>query len=118
MICNPKRTSRTVTEVVQMDDRGCRSSQLTTPGSGVWRMRAESTLVSRMIIPRTMELRSHGHAAPECPSPDRPLRTRRRFLYPIPPLGLLLALQHCAECRALLLPCCGRSVWLEAASVL
>src|SRR5580698_6357316 len=118
MICSPKRTSRTVTEVVQMEERGCWSSQLTTLGSGVWRMSAESTLVSRMIIPRTMELRSHGHAVRECQNRDRPLRTRRKFLYPAPEPGLHHGRLRCAGCRESLPPCCGRCAWRDVAAVL
>ena len=47
------RTSRTVTEVVQMEVRGCRSSHAMTVVSGVWRIRADSTLVSRIITVQT-----------------------------------------------------------------
>jgi hypothetical protein len=54
MICSPNRTSRTVTEVVQMDVRGCWSNQATTFLSGVRYIKAESTLVSRMIMTQTI----------------------------------------------------------------
>src|SRR5712671_5968496 len=50
MICRPKRISKVVIEVVQIDVRGWRSSHPRTVLSGVTCIRTESTLVSRMII--------------------------------------------------------------------
>jgi hypothetical protein len=49
----PKRVSNNVMLVIQTDSAGCRSSQPITTASGVARINAPSTLVSRIITDRT-----------------------------------------------------------------
>lgn len=51
---SPRRISKTVMAVVQMDSRAWRSNQFTTVGSGVSCITAERMLVSRIIMPRNL----------------------------------------------------------------
>src|SRR5216683_2057180 len=52
-------------EVVQIEESGCRSSHVTTAVSGFARIRAESTSVSRIIIPRNPAPGAECHATRE-----------------------------------------------------
>lgn len=70
-----KRISKTVITVVQMDCGGWRSSQATTTGSASSRIKAERTLVSRMIRKRSPPAEQVGRVAQECPGPAQYLQT-------------------------------------------
>src|ERR1700688_2885190 len=108
MLSSPKRISNTVTAVVQMDDRGCWSSQISTLSSGARSISSESTLVSRMIIPRRKEalsqsaiLESGNQARVQRRSSQSQSRGRPQASY-------LPHARQRAEYRGPLLPCCGR----------
>jgi hypothetical protein len=65
-----------VIEVVQMDTAGSLSSQSTTAGSGVWRISAESTLVSSKIMSRTAQGAQSSHATQGYRRLTRPAKAR------------------------------------------
>src|SRR5208282_1356484 len=64
MICNPVWISRMVMEFVQMELLGCRSIHDATLGSGTFRISAERTLVSRIIIAQLFIKLDRAHRMP------------------------------------------------------
>src|SRR6185503_20559337 len=105
-----------VTEVVQTEVRDCLSSQAMTLVSGVCRIRAESTFVSKTIMTQTLPAQWRVRAIRAHRTSDRfpQINWRCRFRvrrWEYPPRS-----PHCAECLALLPPCCGRGVGRDAAN--
>src|SRR5437763_15219190 len=74
-ISNPNLISKTLTELVQREFRGCWSNHLTTLGSDSKRMRLEITFVARMIMVRTSPASLCVLEIQECPNRRHPSYT-------------------------------------------
>src|SRR5438445_13144008 len=108
----------TVIDVIQIEALGWPSSHFTTGISGSGRINAETTLVSRSIIPRNPAPAAECRAALEFPRLASDLRRGigRQSPFRVP-YGLCPRFSsRRAEFRGLLLPCCGHGAWRGAAA--
>jgi hypothetical protein len=69
----PKQISRIVIDVVQIDEQGCRSSHVSTCGSWLRFISADSTLVSRTIKTGTAQVLARARGVPQCRYQDQSL---------------------------------------------
>ena len=114
----PKCASNNVMLVIQTDSAGCRSSHSITTASGVARINALSTLVSRIITYRTSLIGEPDRAVLAAPRSAPLLQNVPQFVSPAWLRVDRVPLPRRARCAELLLPCYGRDAWRAASGAL
>src|ERR1019366_4961158 len=103
----PRRASNTVMLVIQTDSAGWRSNHATTTASGTVRIIAEITLVSRIIIYRTLPTAESDRAIPAGPWSALLSRNEPQYVTPVWLHVYFVLSPRRVKCAGPPLPCCA-----------